>query len=130
MPPQSQQARHVLEARLLRQPRRVLPAIEQAVALDQRDARDQRGDAEIESRGGDLVGLAAARLGLDQVRDVGGAVDAPARIGGVGMGLDQAAADIGIQRRRRDAELGGRLGGAEGGGGRHKSPYIDYTNQY
>jgi len=95
------------------EPRRVATAKEQAVALDQGDAGCEGGQPIIESRGSNVHRLAAARLVAEEPADVGGAVEASPGIVRCGIGVNKAAAHIGVQRRAADAQAGGGGFGGE-----------------
>ena len=67
--------------------------------------------------GGDRLALAPASMPLRQPGNVGGMIEAAARIGGIRLGADTATADIGVKRLRLGAETRQCLVGGEPGHG-------------
>ena len=105
-----QQARHVFERGAARQRGDVVASIVEAAVLDQGQRRFEHRRAEVERVIGDRLGLAADIASSFQALDVVGAVALLAASFGR-LGAQQAAADIGVERRRRHAESpGGVLG--------------------
>jgi hypothetical protein len=98
-----QEPRHLLERGGARQVGGVVAAIVKAVVLDQGEGRFEHRRAEIERVVGDRFGLASDIAPSLQPRDVVGAI-APLAPAIDGLGAQQAAADIGVERGRRHAQ--------------------------
>src|SRR5690606_14329159 len=99
---------------------RAAAAVVGAVGADQRDRGLQHRQAAVQALRGPAGGAAAGLLALRQAVDVAAQVDAAAVVG-PGPGLDQAAADVGVQGGGADAEQGASFAGGHQvvtGGGR------------
>ena len=88
------------------QRRRVGAAIIQPSAGHVGDRRGQHRLAPRDRPARHIGRLAPRRLAFEQARDVVGAIEALAGIGGIGPRLDAAAADIGVEGLRLDREPG------------------------
>jgi hypothetical protein len=98
-----QELRHAFERGAAGELHGVPAAIVETALVDQGEGRLEHRRAEVERVGGDRFGLSADVASPLQERDVIGAV-APLALAVCAFGAQQAATDVGVECRRRDAQ--------------------------